>query len=243
MTSTLQIGRYRAVPTITGKDRSVDKDLGRGHRLALLLAAAFVGIAVIALASVQIASAGTIQGCVSDSNGQLRVVSNASECRKNEAPISWNTEGPPGPQGEPGDLHAFVATHEQTVIPPGNVMTEVARLSLDAGKYLLFAKVHTQNRDPQNVADVDCFLAPSRSDGTPTEPGESGRDFDELMLTKSGEPGDQGGMALMAKQDTFAPGPAVLYCRNSFASRFGVFIGAVTLTAIRVNALTATVIP
>lgn len=35
-------------------------------------------------------------GCYQKMNGQLRIVSNPSECRPSEVPISWNQIGPPG---------------------------------------------------------------------------------------------------------------------------------------------------
>lgn len=49
---------------------------------------------------------GTINGCYriseDDQKGQLRVVNDATACRSNEAPISWNQVGPQGPQGPSG---------------------------------------------------------------------------------------------------------------------------------------------
>jgi hypothetical protein len=49
---------------------------------------------------------GTINGCYriseDDEKGQLRVVSDPTACRSNEAPILWNQVGPQGAKGEPG---------------------------------------------------------------------------------------------------------------------------------------------
>ena len=43
----------------------------------------------------------TINACRKQ-GGLLRVVRDASDCRKRERPLSWNVQGPPGPQGPPG---------------------------------------------------------------------------------------------------------------------------------------------
>jgi hypothetical protein len=48
------------------------------------------------------AIADTINGCVDQRTGRLRIVGVAGQCRDREVPISWNSEGPAGPQGEQG---------------------------------------------------------------------------------------------------------------------------------------------
>ncbi len=45
------------------------------------------------------ATDGLIHGCVKNRKGTLRVVSDPSECKSRETPLSWNQQGP---QGEPG---------------------------------------------------------------------------------------------------------------------------------------------
>ena len=74
------------------------------HRLAVsgVLAAAAV-IALIAYVTVLAAPpAGTIQACYNDTNGNLRLVNSASDCRNHETAISWNIAGAPGVPGPPG---------------------------------------------------------------------------------------------------------------------------------------------
>src|SRR2546428_12472252 len=44
----------------------------------------------------------TIQACYNDTNGGLRRVNSAADCRTHETPISWNIAGPAGPQGPAG---------------------------------------------------------------------------------------------------------------------------------------------
>jgi hypothetical protein len=44
----------------------------------------------------------TIYGCAQKNNGQFRIVSDPSECRNSERPVSFNQQGPAGPPGPPG---------------------------------------------------------------------------------------------------------------------------------------------
>ena len=71
-------------------------------RFLFLLAMAF-------LAAPLHASGDTIDGCVKQTNGKLRIVGTPGQCTSKETPISWESEGPPGlqgpegPQGPPGE--------------------------------------------------------------------------------------------------------------------------------------------
>jgi hypothetical protein len=47
-------------------------------------------------------SANVITGCYQKVNGQLRIVTSASQCRPSEIAISWNITGPQGPAGPEG---------------------------------------------------------------------------------------------------------------------------------------------
>lgn len=85
-----------------------DTTLGRhGLRLVAVATAIFVGAAGVALASSMLTSApatGVIQGCQLKGIGALRVVNAASDCNtKLETPLSWNSQGLPGPAGAKGD--------------------------------------------------------------------------------------------------------------------------------------------
>jgi len=44
-----------------------------------------------------------ITACRNETNGLLRVVTEASDCRTHESAISWDVQGPAGPQGPPGE--------------------------------------------------------------------------------------------------------------------------------------------
>ena len=72
---------------------------GEGKKVVCLLALTMVLWSTHAGAQV-------INGCVAKVTGNLRIVSDPSQCRRNEAPISFNQvgpAGPAGPQGEKGD--------------------------------------------------------------------------------------------------------------------------------------------
>jgi hypothetical protein len=47
-------------------------------------------------------TATVIHACKHPSGGWLRQVSDATQCRRREKPVSWNIEGPKGEQGDPG---------------------------------------------------------------------------------------------------------------------------------------------
>jgi hypothetical protein len=48
------------------------------------------------------AQSGTVVACVNPGNGNMRLVQSASQCRPNEGVISWNVQGPEGPEGPMG---------------------------------------------------------------------------------------------------------------------------------------------
>ena len=63
--------------------------------------------AVVAVAGGMVVSSipaddGTITGCYQKNNGQLRVVESASQCNPSELALTWQQQGPPGPQGPIG---------------------------------------------------------------------------------------------------------------------------------------------
>ena len=64
-----------------------------------LVAASAFGVAVVADIP---APNGVIRACYKESNGEVRLVDRASDCRNNESFIKWNQEGPAGPQGPAG---------------------------------------------------------------------------------------------------------------------------------------------
>jgi hypothetical protein len=63
-------------------------------------------VSVLATVTVTQSAAQTIYGCIKKSNGALRVVGDSSQCKKSEAPLSWNQGGSQGPKGDKGDTGA-----------------------------------------------------------------------------------------------------------------------------------------
>lgn len=66
---------------------------------AIGLAAVTGGVAAAAIPG----GDGTIQACYANSNGNVRIVDTASDCRAHETPIAFNQTGPQGPKGDKGD--------------------------------------------------------------------------------------------------------------------------------------------
>jgi hypothetical protein len=76
----------------------------RSQKWRLLVAVA-VGAALLVVGGVAyatISSSAVLNACAQKNNGQLRLVSSASDCRPSEYAVAWNQEGPQGPQGLPG---------------------------------------------------------------------------------------------------------------------------------------------
>jgi hypothetical protein len=48
------------------------------------------------------AQSNVIHACVNTTNGQVRIVDSAANCKNSEVPVSWNVTGSPGPSGPPG---------------------------------------------------------------------------------------------------------------------------------------------
>ena len=70
----------------------------------LILATTFVAVAVALgfAPGAGSATAAIITACAKNSNGDLRLVRHATQCKSSETPISWNQAGPQGSQGPPG---------------------------------------------------------------------------------------------------------------------------------------------
>ena len=72
-----------------------------GKRLVIII---IIGIvSALTMVTANQSSAQTIHGCIKKSNGGLRVVSDSSQCKKTETPLSWNQGGSLGPKGDKGD--------------------------------------------------------------------------------------------------------------------------------------------
>ncbi len=80
--------------------------VSRKGRIALAVGVV-VSVAGAGVVFTQSAPSPVINGCVSRGllglgAGTIRIVTNLSECRPGEDPLSWNQKGPQGPQGVPG---------------------------------------------------------------------------------------------------------------------------------------------
>ena len=73
----------------------------------LLVAASVVGGGAFAAGKAlnarhAVAATSVLYACVKQEEGQIRMVSTPTACKKNETPVQWNVVGPQGPQGVPG---------------------------------------------------------------------------------------------------------------------------------------------
>ena len=70
--------------------------------IRLLRTALPMACLTLALAVPGTATADALVACKNKTNGNLRVVADASACRNSELALSWNTTGLPGPAGPAG---------------------------------------------------------------------------------------------------------------------------------------------
>ncbi|HEX6187373.1 MAG TPA: hypothetical protein VFZ40_04785 [Pyrinomonadaceae bacterium] len=186
-----------------------------------LAAFAFVLLAVGSPAEAQ-RNNGTIYLCVNATNGQLRAVNNANECKKHEVTIVWNTkvlkgdkgdpgptgptgrQGPTGLQGPKGDTGAIgppgTAGQSVTVIdvPPGaNCSTGGLMLTDVSGNHFICNGVPGPEGDPGAVGN------PGQSPVVTAEAGGANCVYGGLKITSAsgvnyvcnGAPGTSGGGA------------------------------------------------
>jgi hypothetical protein len=66
-------------------------------------AAAGGALATAALTSATPPTTGVLTACVKSATGDMRMVSDASQCKNGETATSWNVQGPAGPSGAKGD--------------------------------------------------------------------------------------------------------------------------------------------
>jgi hypothetical protein len=85
------------------------------------------------------ASSDVINACVS-TQGSLRIVQNLADCKKSEAPLFWNIEGPTGPsgangaRGEPGPAGSVLRVLDAT----GRELGIFGGFGADRGKMFVF---------------------------------------------------------------------------------------------------------
>ena len=60
-------------------------------------------VSALAIGTVTQTAAQTIHACIKNKDGKLRVVTDSSQCKNSETPLSWNQGGSPGPKGDKGD--------------------------------------------------------------------------------------------------------------------------------------------
>ena len=85
-------------------------------------------LAVIAIAKVYADAANdTIEACYNNTNGELRRVNSAADCRNHETSLSWNVEGPAGPPGPGSNVEAFrhTRTAQNECVSPSTAVFSV----------------------------------------------------------------------------------------------------------------------
>ena len=141
------------------------------HRKLISLAA--LAVAIAAIAGVGYAaipgSNGVISAC-KDSKGALKVIDAEAgqTCNANQQPLSWNQEGPAGPQGAPGLSGREVVQAESGF---SSTSTKSQHAFCPAGKMSIGGGAFVTNLDG-NIRD-EAALSRSMPGGTPSGWGAS----------------------------------------------------------------------
>jgi hypothetical protein len=137
------------------------------------LAAAVTGIAFAAGTLVGIPGAdGRFYACVNNSSGELRLVTSDDSCADHWTRVFWSQTGPPGPpgqtgppgpQGEPGGgaEGVFSSSGFFQSTPLGSNYTEIGRMKLEPGKWLVSATATLANYKPVEWVPTGCLLGTS----------------------------------------------------------------------------------
>jgi hypothetical protein len=139
--------------------------------------------------------------------------------------------GAPGPQGErgPSTAYAFVSAADRRMVDP--VSTELGHLDLPGGKYVLAAKVHTDN-EGLSALDVSCVL---------TGPGTTVLDLGEATMAANGGPNvqDEDVLTLIAAASLPAGARIAFSCTHTGTGKV-VEMKRVRMTATQVAVLEQT---
>ena len=143
----------------------------------------FATIALLGLGSA-VAYAATeddrIHACVGEGSALIRSIDAGDQCRKNERPLSWNTQGPagdPGPAGPPGLSGVELVRGESEALPTG-----VLRPSVDVGASCPAGKVALSGGATLNMSAAFVVL------GSPVVPddGSAPTGWSSFVTTVSG---------------------------------------------------------
>ena len=138
--------------------------------------------------------------------------------------------GPTGPRG-PSNGYSFVSAQET-----GRFLlttrTDLGQLDLPAGRYLLAAKVHSDNESGAGPADVSCWLMN----------GVTELDKSEATMAANGGPNvqDEDVLTLIAAVELGSTGSIELECQGYNANSPGIEMKRVRMTAIQVATLART---
>jgi len=139
----------------------------------VLAVAAVAAVASVAYAAIP-SSSGTITACV-DSKGALKLIDAeaGNACGTGKYALTWNQEGPAGPQGAPGSTNGYYKTGTTTVLQPGAGNTTLVSLALPAGNYVVYARATVSSA---SFAGATCYLQAS---------GVVGDDFQNVIVNSS----------------------------------------------------------
>jgi hypothetical protein len=175
---------------------------------------------------------------VRDDGGGIEVEETTTETTTTETTTTDGTTTEettgPGQAAELPSAYAVLRDQDNPMVPGNDRFTELLRLELPPGTYVVSAKVGLHNRDMSVSLRAECELVPSNEDGTrPSGPDFVGGDVTMLHLGPTGLAGEYGEFPLGVTQVLSAPGSVVLGCAT-YGHQHGAFAQYGWIRAIEV---------
>ncbi len=157
---------------------------------AVVLGCVVLVVALVLLLPLSRVSAAptTLSACVNPGNGNMRLVSDSSQCHANESFVTWNVTGPAGPPGPPGPTGPagpsgggppFVVACTPANVPHGGSDIAVDVAVFNPGASDAHIAVNFLDASGANLAGVAIPGAPGPPLPT-TYPGDSGSSTETL---------------------------------------------------------------
>jgi hypothetical protein len=179
--------------------------MGRVKRVSLRVAVAATAIfaaaagAAFATGAVGFTGSGTIQACAKSGDGQLRLVSSATDCLPSETPISWNQQGPTGTTF----AYAHVQDGALDTARSTNVVSMTMKLDSFGDNVYCFVLTAT----PANVVATPEASATTRASMSPVVAVEG----TPAMSTMPCDPGTSAAVIYGLTSPFFPPNPGGFY--------------------------------
>lgn len=159
---------------ITRRKRIIRRGL-KSPVVAAIVSAVATASVVGGVAMAQTSASAVITACVAESNGNVRIVSNASDCKANERLTTWNQQGPQGLPGPPGPARFVTTLHnyenQVDCVRQGEGFNECARVTVHVPANTTYVAGINSAGSFASPIDDEVSICPSARRATDTSEG------------------------------------------------------------------------